>query len=402
MSLQPIEIAPQVFWVGVLDPQIRVFDLVMKAEHGTTYNAYLIKGESGIALVDTVKESFQDDFLSKLASVVRLQDINYVVLNHLEADHAGAVPRLLEHTPNAQVVITRAARNMLRNFLHRDVAVKEVGDGDTIDLGGRDLRFIPAPFLHWPETMLTYLPQARLLMPCDFLSCHYCDDRMFDDRVGDFSSEYKYYFDAIIRPFKDYALKALDKIQDLEIDAIAPSHGPILRRNPRTYLESYRKWAQEPGEDRASLLVFYASSYGNTARMANAIAQGAREAGANVSVFDLTVMDVPAVMRQVEAARGLAIGSLTFHGDAPKPVWDFLTALGALRMRGKVGAAFGSYGWSGEAPRFIEERLKGLRFTVPEPALRVNMTPSEEDLGQCQEYGRKLGRAVLGSGTPGL
>jgi len=267
-----------------------------------------------------------------------------------------------------------------------------VGDGDSLDLGGRELRFISAPFLHWPDTMFTYVAQERALFPCDFLGCHYCDDRLFDDRAGDFSHAFRYYFDHIIRPFKEHARRALEKVRALELALIAPSHGPILRADPWKYVEAYERWSQQPAPDveRRRLLVFYASAYGNTARMAREVARGAEEAGAAVSVFDLAATDLGQVPDLVEAADGLAVGSATINGDAVKPVWDLLSGLATIKVRGKLGAAFGSYGWSGEAVRLIEERLRGLRFRVPEEAVTATLVPTEEDLAHCWQFGARL------------
>lgn len=393
--MKPVEIRKNVYWVGALDPQLRLFDAMVLAEHGTTYNAYLVKGESKSALIDLVKEKFTDEFLSNLESLINLTEIDYVVVNHSEPDHSGALSRTLEKATNAKVVLSRPCEPFVRNLLNRDIAPLKVGDGDSLDLGGRTLRFISAPFLHWPDTMFTYLPEERVLFSCDFLSAHYCDDRLFEDAVDDFSYAHKHYFDHIMRPFKEHALKALDKIQDLPIDLIATSHGPILNSNPRKYMDLCREWSRLPEKGvEKTLLIFYASAYGNTAKMAEEIALGARSRGVKVSLFDLVGTDVPSVLDKIEAADGIAVGSATVNGDALKPVWNLLSSLATVKVKGKAAAAFGSFGWSGEAAKFVEQRLEGLRFKLVGEPLTVKLAPTDEDLARCREFGQQLADAL--------
>lgn len=396
--MQPLEIKPGIYWVGVLNPKMRIFDVIMKTPQGTTYNAYLIKGKEKTAVIDTVKEVFKDEFISNLKEVIHPFQIDYIIINHTEPDHSGALPYLLEETPGATVVISKNAEHLLKNFLNKDVQPLKVGDGDSIDLGERTLNFISAPFLHWPDTMFTFAPQDKVLFPCDFLGCHYSDERLYDDLVSNFSYAFKYYFDHIIKPFKQYALVALEKIAPLQIEIIAPSHGPILRHSPQKYLNLYRKWSQQPEKkpEEKTLLIFYASAYGNTAKMAEEIVAGAESTGVKTSLFDLSVIDIPHLIDEIEKADGLIVGSATINGDAIKPVWDLLSSLTTIKVKGKIGAAFGSYGWSGEAPKLIQERLKGLKFKIPEEALRAIFVPTAEELAKCREFGKKIALALLG------
>ena len=388
----PVRISEGVHWVGALDPQLRVFDIIMKADHGTTYNAYLITGGDKIAVVDTVKAPFYEDFLENIRSLVDPRDISYVVVNHTEPDHSGSLARFLEDAPNARVVCDRQCRNFVRNILNRDVDPLLVQDGDTLDLGGgAELRFVHAPFLHWPDTMFTYYRKDGVLFTCDFLGAHYCDDRIFDDLVNDYSHAFKYYYMVIFRPFKKFVLEAIDKIKDLDIKIVATSHGPVLREDPWACVEKYRAWSSvpEPSGEK-SLLVFYASAYGNTAALAEKIADGARSGGARVAVMDAAATELGLMVDRIEAADGIAVGSATINGDAVEPVWYLLSHLATLNLKGKVGASFGSYGWSGEAPKLIAERLKGLKFRVEEEPLRVNLVPTAEDLAEAEEFGRRL------------
>lgn len=395
----PTQIAPGVHWTGVMDSQLRVFDVIMKAEHGTTYNSYLVKGAEKTALIDTSKEKFRDEYLAGLCTLVDPAGIDYIILNHMEPDHTGSVSALKELAASASLVTSRSAVPLLKGIMNRDVDVTVVGDGDSIDLGGATLEFYQAPFLHWPETMFTYLPEQSLLFSCDFLGSHYADERLFDDKVDDFQLAFRYYFDHIFRPFKEYVLKALDKIEDLPLSMVAPSHGPILRTDIQSYIKQYRLWASEPVPGQTPrVLVFYATAYGNTARLAEEVARGARGAGADVSVFDLQSADMMSLVDEIERADAVAVGSLTVNGDAVKPVWDLLSSLATLKLRGKVAAAFGSYGWSGEAVKLLEDRLRGLKFKLPGEGVRAQLVPTEDDLEACRKLGTGLVQAVKPAG----
>ncbi len=389
--MSTLQLAPGVHWTGILDPDLRVFDVIMKAEHGTTYNSFLVKGNTGCAVIETAKEKYKGQFFENVFSLVDPTEITHIVLNHTEPDHSGSLGALLEEAPSAAVVSSKNAVPFIKAILNRDIDIMTVGDGDSVDLGGVTLEFIQAPFLHWPDTMFTFVREPGILFPCDFLGSHFADKRMYDDEVDDFSHARRYYFDHIIRPFKEYALKAMDKIDGLPIRMIAPSHGPVLRTDLDRYLGEYREWSTTPKKrERPYALVFYLTSYGNTRMMAEKIALGAREAGAEVGLFDLQATDIPSLLDDLESADALAIGSLTINGDAVKPAWDLLASLATLKLRGKAAVAFGSYGWSGEAVRFMEERLKGIKFKVAAEGVRAQMIPTDKDLDACRELGKKL------------
>lgn len=393
-----IKMAEGVHWIGVLDPQLRVFDIIMKADHGTTYNSYLVQGDK-VAVIDTVKAPFFETFMDNIKSLVDPKDISYLVVNHTEPDHSGSFSRFLEEAPQAKVVCDRQCANFVRNIVNRDVEPMLVTQGDKLDLGGgAEFTFIHAPFLHWPDTMFTYLEKESVLFPCDFLGAHYCDDRMFNDLVQDHELMFEYYFQVIFRPFKKYVLEAIGKIQDLDIKIIGPSHGPILRSDPRDYIEKYRRWASGPKpSDQETLLVFYVSAYGNTAKLAESIAEGARSEGVRAAVRDATAIELGLILDEIEVADGIAAGSATINGDAVEPIWWLLSHIDTLNLRGKVGAAFGSYGWSGEGPKMLAERLKSLKFKVEEEPLRVVLVPTEEDLRNARELGKRLAHQIRGA-----
>lgn len=393
--MSAIQLAPGVHWIGAIDRDLRVFDVIMKADQGTTYNSYLVKGSKGCALIETVKSRFYDSYLSTIKTLVDPAQINYIVMNHTEPDHSGSLDGILAETQSARVVASKSGASFIKGILNRDIDVQAVGDGDSIDLGGLTLEFIQAPFLHWPDTMFTFVREHGILFPCDFLGSHFSDERMFDDQVGDFSHERRYYFDHIIRPFKEFAVRAMDKMEALPIQMIAPSHGPILKTDIHKYVEDYRSWCSVPQRgEKPRVLVFYASSYGNTRRMAESVADGCRKAGGEVTLFDLEVTDVGSILDEVEAADALAVGSLTINGDAVKPVWDFLSSLATLKLRGKAAAAFGCYAWSGEAVKYMEERFKAIKLKVPVEGVRAQMMVTEQDLDACRQLGEKLTESV--------
>jgi NADH oxidase (H2O-forming) len=401
-----VEIAPGVHWVGALDPHLRRFDLILSTANGTSYNAYVVRGTHGVAVIDTVKEGFADEFFRRLESVARYEEITTIVLNHLEPDHSGALPELLRRAPQARVHLSTRAQMMLKALLKPSGGpppdYTPVNTGDSVDLGGRTLHFLHTPYLHWPDTQCTYLAGDGILFSGDVFGCHFCDARLFNDEVGDFRFSFEYYYAHIMRPFRDNVLDALALIEPLDLALIAPAHGPLLRHQPRDYVHRYRELATPRlyNEARAecTLLVFYLSAYGNTRRMAEALAAGAEGvAGVRVSLYDLEGGEAEVFTDLIEEADGLAIGSPTINADAVKPIWDLLSSLTSVNVKGKLGAAFGSYGWSGEAVRLIEDRLRGLKLRVPEEGLRIKLVPDEAELGQCRALGERLARQLVGS-----
>ncbi len=402
-----VEIAPGVHWIGALDASLRTFDIILRTANGTTYNAFLIRGDAGVAVVDTVKLEFADEFFRRLESVADYSEIRAIILNHLEPDHSGALPELMRRAPQARLYISTRATSMLKAVLKpkdadRPFEYETVGTGDEVSLGNRTLRFLHTPFLHWPDTQCTYLVEDGVLFSGDVFGCHYCDSRLYNDRVGDFRFSFDYYYAHIMRPFKSHVMDALKLIEPLRLKMIAPTHGPILRDRPRRYVTHYRELStsslvDQIDNDERSLVVFYMSAYGSTARMAEAIRAGAEEeAGIRVSLYDLEGGETEPFVDLIEEADALAFGSPTINGDAVKPVWDLLSSLAVVNLKGKLGAAFGSYGWSGEAVRMIEDRMRGLKMRVPVAGLRLKLIPTDEELVECRVFGRKLAAALVG------
>ncbi len=400
-----VEFADGVYWIGALDPTLRTFDIILSTANGTTYNAYLVKGSEGVAVIDTVKENFSDEFFARLESEVDYADIKVIVLNHLEPDHTGALPELMRRAPQAKLYISQRATSMLKALLRPSAGVFEyttVKTGNSVSLGDRRLRFLHTPFLHWPDTQCTYLEDEAVLFSGDVFGCHYCDKRLFNDLVGDFRFSFDYYYAHIMRPFKKHVMDALKLIEPLKLKQIAPTHGPILRERPRRYVTHYRELSTsslsgEIGGDDQSMVIFYMSSYGNTARMAEEISAGAGDVeGVRVSLYDLEGGETEPFVDLIEEADALLFGSPTINGDAVKPVWDLLSSLAVVNLKGKLGGAFGSYGWSGEAVKMIEDRMRGLKMHIPREGLRVKLIPTDEELDDCRGFGRFIAETLVG------
>ena len=400
-----VELAPGVHWVGALDPHLRNFDIILKTANGTSYNAYVVRGETGVAVIDTVKENFAETFFARLESVAAYDEITTIVLNHLEPDHSGALPELLRRAPQARVYLSSRAQMMLKALLkptgEQPPEYIPVTTDDTVDLGGRTLRFLHTPYLHWPDTQCTYLAEEGMLFSGDVFGCHFCDSRLFNDSVGDFRFSFEYYYAHIMRPFRENVLDAVALIEPLELKLIAPAHGPILRHMPRDYVHRYRELATprlfNEARSEKTLVIFYISAYGNTRRMAESLAAGAeRIDGVRVSLYDLEGGESGIFTDLIEEADGLAFGSPTINADAVKPIWDVLSSLTTVNVKGKLGAAFGSYGWSGEAVRLIEDRLRGLKMRVPVEGLRIKLVPDAGELEQCRDLGDALARHLTG------
>jgi len=261
------------------------------------------------------------------------------------------------------------------------------------------LKFISAPNLHWPDSIFTYVPEEKILFSGDVFGFHYCSDAIFNDEVkDDYLPAFRYYYDVIMSPFKKYVLEAVAKIKDLEIEIICPSHGPVLREDPWKYVELYRQWSEVPAraDDKKRVVIEYVSAYGNTAALAQAIADGIKEnPGFDVELLEIKQENIADMARAIADADGVLIGSPTINRDSVEYVWNVLAKVSAITNRNKPAAAFGSYGWSGEAPNLIEDRLKGLGFSIVQPAYKARLVPSEQEINDAVEFGRAFASAFI-------
>jgi flavorubredoxin len=388
-----LEIKKDIYYVGALNPNLRIFDIIMKTEFGTTYNAYLIKGKK-TALIETVHTRFFDNFLANIQEIIDVKNIDYVVLNHTEPDHSGSLKTLIEKNPDITIVSSRAGNMYLKSITNREINGLIVKDGDVIDLGGKTLKFINAPFLHWPDSMFTYVEEDGVLFTCDVLGCHYCEPYILDTKIAYedcYNEAFKYYYEAIFSPFKQHVISGLDKIRDLKFDMVCPSHGPVLTEKIETSISKYREWSLETKKDSSKLKVYipYVSAYGCTEKMACELKKAIQESdNIEVEMVDVIYEDISKIKENIEKADGILIGSPTINRDALKPIWDVLSVIEVNKNQGKLCGVFGSYGWSGEAVKMIIERAKGLRLKVYGEGIRSNFVPSEEELNDVYEYGK--------------
>jgi flavorubredoxin len=395
-------IAESVHFIGAFDPQIRTFDIIMKTANGSSYNSYLVRGSEGVAVMDTVKKEFSGAFFKRLELLCDYDEIKYIVLHHLEPDHSGALIELMTRAPQAKLIISGRAVMMLKGLVKTDIPFEVANTGKVISLGDKTIEFLSTPFLHWPDTMSSYLHEEKILFSGDVFGSHYYDERLFDDEVGDFSYAFKYYYDHIMRPFKQYVLQALELYKRFEIDLIAPLHGPVLRSDPQFYIDKYAAWSSEEKFrkhqfGKKMLSVFYMSSYDNTQKMAEKIMEGADSVeGIVASMYDLASLEERNMIDLLEESDGIIVGSPTINGDAVKPAWDLLACMAYLESGGKVGASFGSYGWTGEAPEMLHDRMRWLKFRLPVSPLKVKLIPTEEELEACFAFGVEVAEITMG------
>ena len=398
------ELKKDFYWAGVLDKDLRVFDIIMETEFGTTYNSYVLKTNDKIVLFETAKAKFFDSYLESLKKIVDISKIDYIVVNHTEPDHAGSVEKLIDINPNIKIVGSTVAINFLKNIVNRDFYSLTVKDKDTLKVGDKTLRFISVPHLHWPDTMYTYIEEDKTLITCDSFGSHYCCDDIVLSKVTDnegYMRATKYYFDNIIGPFKPHMLKALDKIKDLEVNMICTGHGPVLDCRIDEIKETYRKWCTVINPNpRKTVIIPYVSAYGYTKELAHEIEKGIKDSGdIDVRTYDLVESDTNKVLEEIGFADGLLFGTPTIVGEALKPIWDLTTSIFAGTHGGKLASAFGSYGWSGEGVPHIIERLKQLKMKVVD-GFRVKFKPGKKDLKDAYEYGFNFGCILLNKENP--
>jgi NADH oxidase (H2O-forming) len=395
-----IDITKDVKWVGILDYDIRTFDIVMNTEFGTTYNSYFINAEKK-TLVEVAKEKFSETYINKLKSVTDLSDLQYIVLNHTEPDHSGSLSLLLELAPSATIVGSGNAIRYLEDIVNKPFKSRVVKDGDTLDLGNKTLRFYSAPNLHWPDSMLTWLVEDKILFTCDVFGAHYCSADMFSDFSNDYARSFKYYFDVIMRPFSRFMLKAIEKIKPLQIDFICPGHGPIHKENLRKAIELSEKYSDEymqivSDKSRMNILIAYVSAYGYTKEAAYHIAEGIIEnEGVTVDITDIENIGLDELETKIIMSDGILIGSPTINQNTLLPVYTLFALINPIRDKGKLGGAFGSFGWSGESPNIILENLRLLKLKIFEETAAFKFSAGDYKTEHLKEFGRNFGKTYI-------
>lgn len=390
------ELKKGIYWVGVVDWGLRRFHGHELSTHrGSSYNSYLIVDEK-VALVDTVWGPFAGQLIENIRQVIDPAKIDYVVANHAEMDHSGALPTVMCHATGATLVVSRRGRESVEGHFHQPWNWKAVQTGDKIALGSCELVFVEAPMLHWPDSMFTYVAGKAVLLPNDAFGQHYATAFRFNDQVDQdelYEEAIKYYAN-ILTPFSDLVLRKIEEVValNLPVEIIGPSHGVIWRKDPLQIVAKYQEWARQM--PNKSAVVLYDTMWEGTRRMAEAIGEGLAAEGVPHKLLHVAVTDRNDVITEVFKAKAVIIGSPTVNRGYLPTLAPIMEDLRGLRFKNKIGAAFGAYGWSGEAVKLIEEHLNGVGIPVAAPGVRAKWQPNVDELAACVELGREVGQAV--------
>jgi flavorubredoxin len=385
-----VRVSKHVWWVGAIDWALRDFH-GYATQRGTTYNAYLVMGDCPI-LIDTVKAGFKDEMLARVASVVNPDEIEIVVSHHSEMDHSGCLPQVMDLIKPDKVYASQMGVKDLHDQFHGLSEITAVKDAETLKLGGLDFTFLETRMLHWPDSMISYLHEDELVFSQDGFGMHLATPKLFADENDPavLLDEGKRYYANILLPYSTLILKLLDRIKTLgiRIKTIAPDHGPVLRKNLDTLLGWYSKWATQKPEDRA--VVAYDTMWQSTATMARSIADGLRDGGTDVAVMPMSCMTRADVITDLVCAGAFLVGTPTINNTIFPTLADVLAYARGLKPKNLIGAAFGSYGWSGEACAQIETTLRDMGVEIALPALRLKFVPDAAALSQCREFGKAV------------
>lgn len=396
--MKKIELAEGVYWVGAIDWNIRNFH-GYSTHVGTTYNAYLIVDQK-VALIDTVKAPFYGELAARVNEIVSFADIDYVVSNHVEMDHSGSLPMVMDAAKKAKLItLEKFGENGLSKTFHAQWPTIAVKEGSELKLGKRNLTFIPTPMLHWPDSMCTYLIEDKILFSMDAFGQHLASSQRFDDEVGlgiIMPQATKYYAN-ILMPFGDLILKAAEKLGGIDIDMIAPSHGIIWRSHLSDILSAYTSWGK--GETVNKALVIYDTMWGSTEKMALALAEGIAGEGIKVKVYNLSKSDHSDIIKEVLDARAILVGSPTLNNGMFPTVSQFLCYLKGLKPKGKIGAAFGSHGWAGGAVKAVQQELEAAGIDLMESGLAFKFVPDAEELQKCADFGKTVAQCMKQGGV---
>lgn len=408
--MNKIEIAKNSYWVGKVDDRKVPFHRLI-LEKGTTYNSYLLDTEKP-TIIDTVDIMFGGEFVKNLEEIMDLDKLSYIVINHVEPDHAGGLPVLINKAKNATIVSTQKGKELLSDmFKLHNKNFLVIKDGDTLDIGGKTLKFLETPFLHTEETMITYCIEDKILYPCDLFSTHIANTELFNDLAKEnITEDFKVYYSLIMHPHRPYVRDMIEKIKDIKIDMIAPSHGYILREDAQNYINLYDEmsYVDTSKVDKKALILF-SSMTGNTAKVAQGISQGLSDIGVNSNVINIKNADLDTIINSVKESDAVMIGSSTKYGDMIGTIEDILKEIIKLDLDGKLALSFGSYGWSGEAIEVINDYIKETNMTLVDTSylvkstgddsielpLRIKFTPDEDSTKLCIKAGRTIGELLI-------
>lgn len=390
------EIKDNIFWVGAIDWDIRDFH-GYSTYKGTTYNAFLVKDEK-IALFDTVKKNHINDLLHHIKQLVDPTDIDYLIVNHVEMDHSGSLPEIIDLIKPEKIFCSKMGLKAIEAHFHPEGwPLEAVENGQTLSLGSKTVTFLETRMLHWPDSMFSYFQEDKLLISSDAFGQHLASSERFDDQV-DFSElmeQTSKYYANILTLYSPLIRKLLAKVQEmgLEIDMIAPDHGVIWRSHINDVLQAYADWSQNKGKRKA--LVIYDTMWESTEKMAKAITAGIDSTGVSVKLINLAHSHRSDVMADVLNAKAVILGCATLNNGMLPRMAGFLMYMRGLKPTNKIGAAFGSFGWSGEAVKLMNRAMEDMKFDIIEPGLRFKYVPAHADLKECVEMGKRIGQAVI-------
>jgi flavorubredoxin len=395
MKMEPIKIADGIYDVGVTDWNVRDFH-GYSTDLGTTYNSFLIVDEKTV-LLDTVRKEFSDQLIDNISVVMDPKKIDCVISNHTEMDHSGGLARIMHKIgEDKPVYASKMGHKNLAKHFHQKFNYHPVASGEELSIGKRTLTFLETRMIHWPDSMFTYLNEDKILFSSDGFGQHYAGPEKYDDEVGDWIMGHaKKYFANILLLYSTHIQKLLDKVLSLglEFNMICPDHGIIWRKNPAKIVDAYVRWCRQEPQKKA--VVVYDTMWHSTEKMANAIVSGINREGVSAKPLHLRKTHRSEIMVDVFDAKAVVVGSPTLNNQIYPSLADFLTYMKGLKPLNKIGAAFGSYGWSGEAVKMINKELEAMKIDIVDPGLRVQYVPDKDALENCYEFGRKIGTAVM-------
>lgn len=392
------KITSRVSWVGKIDWELTKFHGEELSTHrGSSYNSYLIRDKK-VALIDTVWQPYDREFVSRLAQEINLSEIDYIIMNHNEIDHSGALPELMRLIPDTPIYCTKKGEAIIRGHYHQDWNFVNVKTGDTLCLGDTTLTFVEMTMLHWPDSMLTYMSGDNIVFSNDAFGQHYATESLYNDAVcmAEVMQEAEKYYANILNTYSPMITKKVQQIQamNLQIDMICPSHGVIWKDNPMQIVDKYLQWADAYSEDQVTIA--YDTMWQSTRLMAQAIAEGIRRQSPSTTVklYNVAIEDKNDVLTQIFRSRAVLIGSPTINYGISFAVAGLLEMMHGMKLKKKKAAAFGSYGWSGDAVKMINNRLADAGLELINDGLKMLWVPDEAALAQCEEYGMELAKQL--------
>ncbi len=395
-----VEIKKNIYWLGLKDWELRKFHGHELSTHrGSAYNSYLIKDEKTV-LVDTVWYPYQEQFGEILEKDVGLENIDMIVINHSEPDHAGSLGYIMSKIPDVPIYCTKNGANILKKYFNKEWNFNIVKTGDTINIGKYELVFVEMQMIHWPDSMMTYVKGADTVLSNDAFGQHYSSPGLFNDESDTcevYQEAIKYYAN-ILTPFSALIKKKIEEIKamNLKIDMIAPSHGIIWRDNPMQIVDKYYEWSQDYNE--GTVTIFYDTMYDTTKKMAEAIGEGLMKNNIRFKIFNAAITDKSDLMTELFKSKGIIAGSCTVNNNVLSSIAMILEEIKGFKFKNKIAAGFGSYGWSGESPKIINQKFEDAGLKVIGEPIKVQYQLTEEDLNKCIEFGELFAKQVTGNG----